>query len=300
MSKRHPVVSVTGSSGAGTSTVKRAFEHIFKREGITPAVVEGDSYHRYERGPMKEAMATALANGENFSHFGPEANLFEKLEELFKTYGETGSGQKRYYLHSLDEAAEHNARLGTNLDPGQFTPWEAIPAGTDLLFYEGLHGGVKGEGYDVAGLADLLVGVVPVVNLEWIQKIARDNKERGYSAEATVDTILRRMPDYINHICPQFSLTDINFQRVSTVDTSNPFMIREIPTPDESFVIIHFRKGAREKWGIDFAYLLDMIHDSFMSSPTSIVVDGGKMGFAMELILTPIIHRMIEEKKKLS
>jgi phosphoribulokinase len=57
MSKRHPVVSVTGSSGAGTSTVKRAFEHIFKREGITPAVVEGDSYHRYERGAMKQAMA---------------------------------------------------------------------------------------------------------------------------------------------------------------------------------------------------------------------------------------------------
>jgi phosphoribulokinase len=276
MSKRHPVVAVTGSSGAGTSTVKRAFEQIFKREGITPAVVEGDSYHRYERGPMKEAMAAALAKGENFSHFGPEANLFDKLAELFQSY-----------------------RLGTDLAPGQFTPWEAIPSGTDLLFYEGLHGGVKGDGYDVAGLADLLVGVVPIVNLEWIQKIARDNSERGYSAEATVDTILRRMPDYINHICPQFSRTDINFQRVPTVDTSNPFMIRNIPTPDESFVIVHFRKGAREKWGIDFTYLLDMIHDSFMSSPTSIVVNGGKMGFAMELILTPIIHRMIEDKKTL-
>ena len=147
MSKRHPVVSVTGSSGAGTSTVKRAFEHIFKREGIVPAVVEGDSYHRYERGPMKEAMNAALAKGENFSHFGPEANLFDKLGELFSTYGETGSGQKRYYLHSVEEAAEHNGRLGTNLEPGQFTPWEPIPAGTDLLFYEGLHGGVQGDGY---------------------------------------------------------------------------------------------------------------------------------------------------------
>ena len=140
MSKRHPVVAVTGSSGAGTSTVKRAFEHIFAREGITPAVVEGDSYHRYERMPMKQAMADALAKGENFSHFGPEANLFDKLEELFRTYGETGAGQKRYYLHSVEEAAEHNARLGVNLEPGQFTPWEDIPSGTDVLFYEGLHG----------------------------------------------------------------------------------------------------------------------------------------------------------------
>ena len=300
MSKRHPVVAVTGSSGAGTSTVKRAFEPIFAREGITPAVVEGDSYHRYERMPMKQAMADALARGENFSHFGPEANLFDKLEELFRVYGETGTGQKRYYLHSPEEATEHNARLGVDLGPGQFTPWEEIPSGTDLLFYEGLHGGVRGEGYNVAALADLLVGVVPITNLEWIQKIHRDNAERGYSAEAIVDTILRRMPDYINHICPQFSETDINFQRVPTVDTSNPFICRNIPTPDESFVIIHFRKGAREKWGIDFGYLLNMIHDSFMSSPTSIVVNGGKMGFAMELILTPIIHRMVEEQKNLS
>ena len=205
MSSLHPIVAVTGSSGAGTSTVKRAFEHIFSREGITPAVVEGDSYHRYERMPMKEAMANALAAGENFSHFGPEANLFDKLEELFRTYGKTGGGEKRYYLHSPEEATEHNARLGTNLDPGQFTPWEPIPTGTDLLFYEGLHGGVVGDSYDVASLADLLVGVVPITNLEWIQKIHRDNAERGYSAEAIVDTILRRMPDYINHITPQFS-----------------------------------------------------------------------------------------------
>ncbi|MEX1315626.1 MAG: phosphoribulokinase, partial [Synechococcaceae cyanobacterium] len=190
MSKRHPVVAVTGSSGAGTTTVKRAFEYIFTREGITPAVVEGDSYHRYERGPMKEAMAAAIARGENFSHFGPEANLFNKLEELFRSYGESGGGEKRYYLHSPEEASEHNGRLGTSLEPGQFTPWEPIPAGTDLLFYEGLHGGVVGEGYDVASLVDLLVGVVPITNLEWIQKIARDNAERGYSAEAIVDTIL--------------------------------------------------------------------------------------------------------------
>ena len=300
MSKRHPVVAVTGSSGAGTSTVKRAFEHIFSREKITPAVVEGDSYHRFERMAMKEAMADALAKGENFSHFGPEANLFDKLEELFRTYGQTGGGKKRYYLHSIEEAAEHNSRLGTKLDPAQFTPWEEIPTNTDVLFYEGLHGGVVGDGYDVAACADLLVGVVPITNLEWIQKIHRDNAERGYSAEAIVDTILRRMPDYINHICPQFSRTDINFQRVPTVDTSNPFICRNIPTPDESFVIIHFRKGAREKWGIDFGDLLNMINDSFMSSPTSIVVNGGKMGFAMELILTPIIHRLIEDKHKLS
>jgi phosphoribulokinase len=289
MSKKHPVVVVTGSSGAGTTTVKRAFEHIFTREGIKAAIVEGDSFHRYDRAEMKVKMTE-----EHMSHFGPEANRFDKLEELFKTYGETGSGQKRYYLHSQEEADEHNARLGTDKNPGEFTPWEDIPAGTDLLFYEGLHGMVATDEHDVASQVDLGIGVVPVVNLEWIQKIHRDAKERGYSAEATVETIMRRMPDYINHITPQFSRTDINFQRVATVDTSNPFIARDIPTPDESFVVIRFADP--EKFNTDFPYLLNMIPDSFMSRRNTIVVPGGKMGFAMEIVLGPIIDKMMHER----
>jgi phosphoribulokinase len=297
MSQKHPIVAVTGSSGAGTTTVKRAFEHIFFREKITPVVIEGDSFHRYERGPMKDAMAEAEKKGNNhFSHFGEDANVFDKLEDLFRNYGANGTGQKRYYLHSQPEAEEHNARLGISKKPGEFTPWEDIPTGSDLLFYEGLHGLVKTDKCDVAKHVDLGIGVVPIVNLEWIQKIHRDNKERGYTAEVIVDTILRRMPDYVNYITPQFSLTDINFQRVSTVDTSNPFITRDIPTPDESFIVIRFKKP--EKFGIDFPYLLNMIQNSFMSRRNTIVVPGGKMGMAMEIILTPIIHDMIEKSKK--
>ncbi len=292
MSKKHPVVAVTGSSGAGTTTVKRAFEHIFFRDNIDAVVVEGDSFHRYDRIAMREAVAKAIEEGRNLSHFGPEANLFDKLEELFRTYGESGRGQKRYYLHSEEEAIEHNERLSTALTPGQFTPWEDIEEGSDLMFYEGLHGGVVTEEADVAKHVDLMIGVVPIVNLEWIQKIHRDNAERGYSAEATVDTILRRMPDYINHITPQFSRTDINFQRVSTVDTSNPFITRDIPTPDESFVVIRFKDP--EKFDTDFPYLLSMIHDSFMSRRNILVVPGGKMGLAMEIILAPIIEKMMD------
>ena len=288
MSKKHPVVVVTGSSGAGTTTVKRAFEHIFSREGISAAIVEGDSFHRYDRAEMREKMAGGM------SHFGPEANRFDKIAELFRVYGETGGGEKRYYLHSAEEAEEHNERLGCDKKPGEFTPWEDIPAGTDLLFYEGLHGMVVTEEDDVASQVDLGIGVVPVVNLEWIQKIHRDAKERGYSAEATVETIMRRMPDYINHITPQFSRTDINFQRVATVDTSNPFIARDIPTPDESFVVIRFADP--EKFDIHFPDLLDMIPDSFMSRRNTIVVPGGKMGFAMEIILGPVIDKMMHER----
>ncbi len=292
MSHKHPIVAVTGSSGAGTSTVKHAFEAIFIRENITPVIIEGDSFHRYDRAAMKEAMAQAETEGnDNFSHFGPEANVFDKLEELFKTYGETGGGQKRLYLHSDEEAEPYEG-----LNPGQFTPWEDIPTGTDLMFYEGLHGGIVTDEVDVAAQVDLLVGVVPSVNLEWIQKIHRDNAERGYTEKVIVDTILRRMHDYVYYITPQFSLTDINFQRIATVDTSNPFIARDIPTPDESFIVIRFKDP--KKFNTDFPYLLSMIPNSFMSRRNTIVVPGGKMGMAMELILTPIIHDMIEKAKK--
>jgi len=297
MSKKHPVIAVTGSSGAGTTTVKVAFEHIFLRKNVRAAVVEGDSFHSLNRVEFKEAVKKAEAQCNNhFSHFGPEANHFDKIEELFKCYGETGAGKKRYYLHNADEAEMHCARLKlkTKLGAGEFTPWEDLPEGTDLLFYEGLHGLVKDGKVDASKHVDLGVGVVPLVNLEWIQKIHRDCKERGYSPEATVETILRRMPDYVNYITPQFSLTDVNFQRVPTVDTSNPFIANDIPTPDESFVVIRFK----DPKGIDFPYLLSMIHDSFMSRRNTIVVPGGKMGFAMEVILAPMIHDMMENKRK--
>lgn len=289
MSQKHPIVVVTGSSGAGTSTVKHAFEHIFERESINPVIIEGDSFHRYDRASMKEAMAKAEAEGDKtFSHFGENTNEFGKLEELFKSYGQSGTGKKRLYLHSDEEAAPYDG-----LSPGQFTPWEDIPTESDIMFYEGLHGGVVTDNVDVAQHVDLLVGVVPSVNLEWIQKIHRDSAERGYSEEVIVDTILRRMHDYVKYITPQFSRTDINFQRIATVDTSNPFIARDIPTPDESFIVIRFKDP--NKLNINFPELLDMIPHSFMSRRNTIVVPGGKMGFAMELILTPIIHQMIEK-----
>jgi len=291
MSKKHPIIAVTGSSGAGTSTVKVAFEHIFLRERVTPCIVEGDSFHRFNREDMRAEMRAATERGESFSHFGPSANLFKELEELFVQYGEDGTGHSRRYLHNEDEAKPYGQA------PGTFTPWEALPPGTDLLFYEGLHGGVVDGKINVAKHVDLLIGVVPIVNLEWIQKIHRDTAERGYKCEEVTDTILRRMYDYVHYIVPQFALTDINFQRVPTVDTSNPFVARDIPTADESLVVIRFRDPA--KFRIDFPYLLAMIHDSFMSRRNSIVIPGGKVPLAMEIIIGPIIDEMMNQRRAL-
>ena len=291
MSVSHPIIAVTGSSGAGTTSVMRTFDQIFRRESIRAAMIEGDAFHRFDRVQMRAAMVEAARMGNpHFSHFGPEANLFEELEALFRAYGETGRGRMRSYLHDEAEAAPFGQ------PPGTFTPWRDAPEGTDLLFYEGLHGGIATDRVDVARHTDLLVGVVPIVNLEWIQKIHRDKAARGYSTEAVVDTILRRMPDYVNYVCPQFSRTHINFQRVPTVDTSNPFVARDIPTADESFVVIRFR----DPRGIDFPYLLTMLHDSFMSRANSIVVPGGKMAVAMQIILTPMILQLMDRKRRVA
>jgi len=289
MSQKYPVIAITGSSGAGTTTVTTTFEQIFRREGVRAAIVEGDSFHRYDRLAMRERLAQASGEGRNLSHFGPEANLFPELESLFRTYSETGSGKARKYLHNADEAAPYGQ------EPGTFTAWEDLPSPTDLMFYEGLHGGVVTPEVNIARHVDLLVGVVPIINVEWIQKLHRDKKARGYSHEAVVDTILRRMPDYVNYICPQFSETHVNFQRVPTVDTSNPFIARDVPNADESMLVIRFRNPK----GIDMPYLLSMLHDSFMSRANTIVCPGGKMPLAMQLIFTPMILQLMDRKKRL-
>ena len=289
MSERHPIIAITGSSGAGTSSVTRTFENIFRREGVTAAVIEGDSFHRYDRLEMRARQAEAeKAGNKHFSHFGPDNNLFGELENLFRSYSETGTGRRRKYLHDPVEAAPYQQ------EPGTFTPWEDIPEGTDMLFYEGLHGAVVTPEVDIARYPDLLIGVVPVINLEWIQKLWRDKNVRGYSTEAVTDTILRRMPDYVNYIVPQFAHTHVNFQRVPVVDTSNPFIARDIPAASESLCVIRF---AQPK-GIDFPYLLNMVDRSWMSRANTIVVPGGKMELAMQLIFTPFIWRMMERRKR--
>tara|TARA_B110000305_G_scaffold80278_1_gene90185 strand:- start:54 stop:917 length:864 start_codon:yes stop_codon:yes gene_type:complete len=286
MSASHPIIAVTGSSGAGTSTAKHAFDDIFRRGNIKPVIVEGDSFHRYDRQEMPSQIAKAEEQGTALTHFGPEANHLDRLEILFQTYSETGKGKSRKYIHDDAEA------LRFKKPPGTFTSWEEVGGDSDLLFYEGLHGGIITEQVNIARFVDLMIGVVPVINLEWIQKIKRDCTNRGYSQEAVVDIILKRMPDYIHHITPQFSRTHINFQRVPLVDTSNPFVMREIPTPDESLVVIRFKDPKMA----DFPYYLSMLKDSFMSRPNNLVVPAVKMGLAMEVILTPFINEIIRKK----
>lgn len=289
MSAKHPIIAVTGSSGAGTTTTTMAFTHIFRQLGINAAFVEGDSFHNFTRAEMEVLIRKSQAENRNISYFGPEANNFIKLEECFESYGTKGMGKTRSYLHTFDEAVPFNQM------PGTFTQWRDLPPNTDMLYYEGLHGGVVTDDADVAKHVDLLIGMVPIVNLEWIQKIIRDTNDRGHSREKVMGSIVRSMDDYINHMTPQFSRTHINFQRVPTVDTSNPFSAKDIPSLDESFVVIRFR-GMNN---VDFPYFLSMIQGAFMSRVNTLVVPGGKMSLAMELILTPLIRDLMDKRFEL-
>lgn len=288
MSAKHPIIAVTGSSGAGTSTISRTFGHIFRREGIRAARIEGDGFHRYTRAQMHRLIAEAEQAGQRGpSHFGPDANLFTELEALFTEYGAQGSGRSRCYLREDEEAARH-AR-----EPGSFSDWQALPADSELLFYEGLHGGVVTDQVDLARHVDLLIGVVPTINLEWIQKVMRDTQERGYSVESVQDTILRRMDDYVHTIVPQFSRTHINFQRVPIVDTSNPFVAKDVPLPNETLVVISFRDPA----GVDFPGLLAMLQGSWMTRPNTLVVPGSELELSLQIILIPRIKALLERRK---
>ena len=287
MTASHPIISITGSSGAGTTAVKRIFELIFRREQVTAAFIEGDAFHRFDRNSMKAKVADEEARGNpNFTHFNPEANELERLQEVFEEYGQLGTGRTRTYVHDDEEAAEYG------VPAGNFSPWRDFGP-SDLLFYEGLHGCAVTETVDLARHADLKIGVVPVINLEWIQKIHRDRASRGYTTDAVTDTILRRMHSYVHTICPQFTETDINFQRVPIVDTSNPFVARWIPTAGESLVVIRFKNPR----GIDFSYLVTMIPGSWMTRANSIVIPGDKLDLAMQLILTPMIFRLVERAR---
>jgi len=278
MSKKHPIIAVTGASGAGTTSVQETFRAICASAKINAAFVEGDSYHRYERDEMRRLIdAWERTAGRTISHFGPEANLLQELEQLFISYGANGSGQVRQYLRDEDSARSFRRK------PGTFTDWSELEPDSDLLIYEGLHGGFVTEETNIAQHVDLLIGITPTINLEWIQKLDRDQKDRGHSIDDVTQTILRRMPDYVEHIVPQFSRTHINFQRVPTVDTSNPFSNSGIPTASQSLIVIRFNDPNQKE--IDD--ILRKLVRAFQSREDSIVVAGELYENALREIIGP-------------
>lgn len=309
MSQKRPIVALTGSTGAGLSTIRRSFKTIFRRLGAKAVMVHGDAFRRYTAVEFAAQLEAARADGRSISWFGPECNHFTELESFFRVYSESGSGVVREYAHNATRATS----LG--VPEGEFTAWHPLAAGSDVLFYEGQHGGVvaktwtrrkvdsrhfpdgidrrvNARGIDVAQYVDLLIGVVPAINLEWIQKIHRDCSNRRRSADEAVETILRRLDDYIHYIVPQFGVTDINVQRIPLVDTSNPFIARDVPSESECAFVVHFRDRARH----DFLDLLRRIPGAKMTRATTMLIPGGVLGQALEDICAPILTDLLQKR----
>lgn len=290
MSVAHPIIAVTGSSGAGTSTVQQTFETIFQQLNIQPVMVQGDSFHRYDRAEMRTASVAALSKGQNLTHFGPQANCLDRLEKLFQSYAENGSGESRHYVHDGAEANQFGCPEGT------FTQWQPLAADSDLLFYEGLHGAAVIDNIDIAQYPDLLIGIAPVINLEWMQKIHRDCLNRGYSQDTVIDIISQRVPDYIRYITPQFSRTHINFQRVPLVDIADPFAAKALPAAEHTLGVISYTA----RWAQQIDDNLSQIKEAYTNASHNIVVPGELMAEAMAILIRPIIKEMLDKKRQLS
>lgn len=310
MSVKHPIIAVTGACGAGTTSVQKIFKEIFFRQKIQAGFVEGDGFLRYDDDETDNLVLQAKSEGKSLSCYGPDLNDFSKLESCFKEYAEKATGCLRY---KVNQANQHQYDVA----PGRFTEWQKIPADTDCLFYEGMHGGVvaqswtrrkstdavavkqerrsgrSGEGVNAAQYVDLLIGVAPAINLEWIQRIQGDRIKRLFTAEKVTEQILHQMQDYIHFIVPQFSLTDINFQRMPVVDTSNPFDVPLVPNDDESVLVVSFREPQKH----DVAYYADCIEGAMLTRRNSLVIPGSGMDHALDVICSPLIEKLISESR---
>lgn len=309
MSEDHPIIAVTGASGAGTTVVQQAFKEVFFRQKIKAAFVQGDGFLRYGDQETEQCISQALADNQQISCYGPDLNDFHSLESCFKRYGLSGEGRYRQKVNG------ENNHLYSQSE-GEFTDWLDIPTDSDCLFYEGMHGGVVAEswtrrkcdndegvknerrsphskGVNAAQYVDLLIGVAPAINLEWIQRIHHDRAIRKQSSEQVTLNILQQLQDYIHFIVPQFSISDINFQRMPMVDTSNPFDMQPVPTEKESMVVISFKTPSSH----DLQSYIKRIDGAFLSQRSCIVIPGGQMQHALDVICAPLIEVLIERKK---
>ncbi|MCB1621284.1 MAG: phosphoribulokinase [Thiothrix sp.] len=289
MSAEYPIVAITGASGGSNTVITQALQHIFYRERIKAVYISGGGFHRYERRHMREAVLKARTEGRRLTHFGPEGNHLDKLESMFFQYAATGTGKYRHYLHSQALADE----MGQ--EPGSFTRWQDMDPDNDLLLYRGLHGAMVHEDIDLAQYPDLLIGAAPSVNLEWMRRIDRDRR-RGFSTEEVRQITLDRMWDFACYIAPQYTRTHINFQTVPLVDTSDPFDFDSLPTADECVLVIHFQKTAHQT---DFPALVRRIPGAQMTRRDTMMVPGAQMVSAIEIILMPLINRLITDSRRL-
>ena len=166
MSAKHPVIAVTGFSGAGTTTTGVAFRKIFQQLNIRAAELEATASTLHPAGNGRGDPQGARS-GRDISYFGPGPTTSACCSRALS------STAKRH--RPFAQVPAHLRRSGAyNPGAGHLHPVGATAGADRRAVLRGAARRCGREHHDVASHVDLLVGVVPIVNLEWIQKLIRD------------------------------------------------------------------------------------------------------------------------------
>ncbi len=172
MSVRHPIIAVTGSSGAGTTTVMKTFDHIFRREQHQGPGDRGRFVSRLQ--PGRDARARARGGHGQGSDHQPFRTGVEPVGRARRHDGSLRRHRRR------QGAPLHPRRRGSasssSGEPGTFTTGSRCRRTATCSSTKGCMAATRTARWMSREKVDLLVGVVPIINLEWIQKLHRDQQ----------------------------------------------------------------------------------------------------------------------------
>lgn len=171
-------IGIAGDSGAGKNTLTSSLEMLFGRERMT--LIEGDNYHKWERGDD---------NWSKYTHLNPKAN------HVFSMFRHTASlSQGRPILYS-----EYSH------ESGRFQPLQELRPSRTLVV-QGLHT------FFLRGMRqqfDLKVYMNPDPMLRRAWKVRRDCLERGYSKDKVLAQLQNRASDSEAYIQSQKAHADV-------------------------------------------------------------------------------------------
>lgn len=171
------IIGISGDSGAGKSSLVDFFSNIYKDNLL---VIEGDSYHKWERNDPHWKEMTPL---------NPEANNLDKAVQDLKDLRDGKSIIIRNYNHSN----------------GRFDESKTLNPKENVLLV-GLHSLYS---KNIRDLEDIKIFLNTDENLRLFWKLKRDVSQRGYSENQVLDSIQRRFVDSEKYIKPQINFADI-------------------------------------------------------------------------------------------
>ena len=178
--KENKIITISGDSGAGKTTLAKELSRLFEKQGFKTLVYECDRYHKWERGDE---------NWKIFTHLHPEANNIEEAGQDIALLKTNHSIIQRDYDHIN----------------GKFTIGESIVP-SSIIIVIGLHALYDSK---LNSISDLKIFLDPNEKVKNNWKIWRDKQERGYSKNQVESQIEKRYPFYSRFIEPQKENADL-------------------------------------------------------------------------------------------